>query len=141
MMARFWTIGFCVYFLCLIGCQRLPSRPEGMPDLVPCTVAVTFGGEKVDKVGIVLQPKNKAENNWSASGQTDAEGKAVLKTAAYYEGVAPGEYTISFQKYAPPEDMGPGTPLIPLQYSPGMSEETITVSSSQAEYVFELEAL
>jgi hypothetical protein len=132
---------FCVFVFCLAGCQRLPERPEGMPDLVPCTVVVTFGGEKLEGVGLILQPMNKEESNWPAGGQTDTEGKAVLKTAAYYQGVVPGEYTISFQKRSVPEDMGPGKPLIPLKYFPNNSKETITVSKSQTEYVFALDAL
>ena len=140
MMAGFLRVCFCISFLCLIGCQRLPERPEGMPELVPCTVVVTFGGEKMEGVGILLQPKNKDENNWSAGGQTDSEGKAVMKTAAYYQGVVPGEYIISFQK-SRPEGMGPGVPLIPVKYFPTKSKETITVSKSQTEYVFTLDAL
>ena len=137
---------FCVSLLCFIGCQRLPDRPEGMPELVPCTVVVTFGGEALEEVHIVLHPKNKEESNWSAGGQTDAEGKAVLKTAAYYEGVVPGEYKISFQKHAP-EEPGrggmplPAKPLIPVKYSPANSKETISVSKSQTEYIFSLDAL
>ena len=133
-------ICFCISFLCLVGCQRLPERPEGMPELVPCTVVVTFGNEKMEGVGILFQPKNKAESNWSAGGQTDVEGKAVMKTAAYYRGVVPGEYTISFQKIEP-EGMGPGKPFIPSKYFPGNSKETIVVSKSQKEYAFALEAL
>ena len=140
-MTRFLRICICVSFVWFISCQRLPDRPEGMPELVPCTVVVTFGGEVMEGVGILLQPKNKEESNWAAGGQTDAEGKALLKTAAYYEGVVPGEYVISFQKRSVPEDMGPGTPLIPVKYSPTNSKETISVSKSQTEYVFALDAL
>ena len=139
-------ICFCISFLCLVGCQRLPERPEGMPELVPCTILVTFGNEKMEGVSIIFQPKNKEENIWSAGGQTDAEGKAVMKTAAYYDGVVPGEYKISFQKHAP-EEQGrsgmplPAKPLIPTKYSPAHSKETISVSKEQTEYVFALDAL
>ena len=145
-MARFLRVCVCVSLLCFIGCQRLPERPEGMPELVPCTVVVTFGGEAIEEVQIVLHPKNKEASNWSAGGQTDAEGKAVLKTAAYYEGVALGEYTISFQKHAQTE-VGQGVmdvptrSLIPVKYSPAHSKETISVSKTQTEYVFALDAL
>jgi hypothetical protein len=128
-------------FMGSIGCQRLPKRPEGMPELVPCTVAVTFGGEKIEGVGIILHPKNKEESNWAAGGQTDAKGKAVMKTAAYHDGVVPGEYIISFQKREIPEDMGTGRALIPLKYFPTNSSETIAVSKAQKEYVFALEGL
>ena len=141
MMASFLRVCFCLSFISLIiGCQRLPDRPEGMPELVPCTVVVTFGNEKMEGVAVLLQPMNKEVSNWPGGGQTDAEGKAIIQTAAYYQGVAPGEYTISFQK-SRPEGMGPGVPLIPVKYFPTQSKETITVSKSQAEYVFTLDAL
>ena len=135
----------CALFLLTIGCQRLPDRPDGLPDLIPCTVVVSFGGDKMEGVSVVLQPKNAA-NNWTAGGQTDANGKAVIKTAAYYKGVVPGEYTISFKKFAPEElsldGMAlPAQTLIPLEYSTGKSKETITVSNEKSEYVFTLDAL
>jgi hypothetical protein len=145
-MRRFLSICFCLYLLCNIGCQRLPERPEGMPELVPCVVVVTFGGEKIEGVRVLFHPKHAEENTWSAGGQTDAEGRAVMTTAVYYRGVVPGEYTVSFQKSAPdemrPDGMPlPGRPLIPLKYSPNRSTETIVVSKSQTEYVFILDAL
>jgi hypothetical protein len=129
----------------LIACQRLPERPEGMPELVPCTVSITFGGEHLQDVGVLFQPKDN-NNDWSAGGKTDAEGKAKMKTAAYYDGVVPGEYIIIFQKYAEPEldryNMPmPAKPLIPIKYSKANSKETIVVTKEKAEYVFELEGL
>ena len=145
-MIRLSSICYGLIFLCVIGCQRLPERPDGMPELVPCTVIVTFGGEKVEEVGISLVPKNQAESNWPAGGQTDAEGKAILKTSGFYQGVVPGEYTILFKKFAPeemrPDGMAlPAKPLIPPMYSTGKSKETITVTKDQTEYTFTLEAL
>ena len=145
-MTRIFVVPFCTLFLLTIGCQRLPERPEGMPDTVPCTVVVSFGGDKIEGVGVVLQPKNTAENKWAAGGQTDANGKAVIKTAVYYKGVVPGEYTISFQKSAP-EKMSadgmalPAETLIPIEYSTGRSQETISVSKGKPEHVFTLDAL
>jgi len=146
MLTNFMRVCCCVAFLYAIGCQRLPERPEGMPELVPCTVVVTFGGEKIEGVRIILHPKNKEESDWAAGGQTDAEGKAILKTAAYFQGVVPGEYTISFQKHAPEEVersgmWHPSKPLVPVKYSPANSRETISVPKSQTEYVFTLDAL
>lgn len=141
MKAGFSYVFFaCVSIFCLFGCQRLPQRPEGMPELVECNIVVTFGGEKIEGVAVLCQPKNKEDNNWPAGGKTDAQGKAVMKTAAYYDGVVPGEYTISFQKIKP-EGMGPGRPLVPLKYSTNTSKKTIVVSKSQKEYVFILEGL
>ena len=145
-MTRFLTLCFCLPLLCVLGCQRLPERPEGMPELVPCIVVVTFGGEAMEGVQVLFHPKNLEENTWAAGGQTDTQGKALMITAAYYRGVVPGEYTVSFQKYAPeemrPDGMPfPAKPLIPLKYVPGNSREMVVVSSSQTEYVFTLDAL
>ena len=135
--------------LCTNGCQRLPDRPEGMPDLTPCTIEVTFGGERLADVGVLLKPKeveNNTPSGWSAGGKTNAEGKAIMMTAAHYTGVAPGEYVVSFEKYAPEEMRRdgmplPAKPLVPLKYSQRQSQENITVTKSQTVYTFELDAL
>jgi len=131
------------------GCTRLPERPEGMPELTPCTVEVTFGGERLPDVGVLLKPKdvvNNASANWPAGGKTNSLGKAVMMTAAHYKGVAPGEYVVSFEKYAPEETRSDGMPLpvkplVPLKYSSRQSKETVTVTKQQTAYTFDLEAL
>ena len=146
MTKHLWSLFVTVTILAHFGCNRLPERPAGMPDLVPCTVCVTFGGQKLEGVGVVFEPKDTAAKPWPGGGKTDAEGRAVLKTAAYYNGIVPGEYIVQFQKYAEPE-MGtdgmplPAKPLVPLRYGPGRSKETVVVTPEQAEYVFELESL
>jgi len=134
---------------CCGSCRRLPDRPEGMPELTPCTIEVTFGGERLADVGVLLAPKNTGNGTptvWPAGGKTDVNGKAVMKTAAHYTGVVPGEYVVSFEKYAP-EDMRrdgmplPAKPLVPLKYSQKQSKEIVTVVKTQAVYNFELDAL
>ena len=135
--------------LCFIGCTRLPDRPAGMPELTPCTIEVTFGGERLADVGVMLKPKdagNKESTGWPAGGKTNAEGKAVMMTATHYRGVVPGEYIVSFEKFAPEEMRRdgmplPAKPLVPLKYSQKQSKETVAVTKSQAVYAFELEAL
>ncbi|MCL2120295.1 MAG: hypothetical protein FWH27_17905, partial [Planctomycetaceae bacterium] len=135
-----------VTFFVLAGCQRLPERPDGMPELTRCTVHVTFGGERLQGVSVLLQPAAPQTLNWPAGGQTDTEGKAVMKTAAYYNGVVPGEYFVIFQKHAEPELRGdgmplPAKPLIPIRYSKADTTERIVVTKEQTDYVFELEGL
>lgn len=126
----------------IVGCRRTVPRPEGMPELVPCTVTVTFGGEAMKNVGVLLR-SNDPENPWGAGGRTDAEGKVVLKTAGAFEGVVPGEYVISFSKRVTRSDspMGGEESLIPMKYAPGQSKETITVDKNQSEYSLALEGL
>jgi len=131
------------------ACTRLPDRPEGMPDLTPCTIEVTFGGERLPDVGVLLKPKDAANDSpsaWPAGGKTDSQGKAIMKTAAHYTGVVPGEYVVSFEKYAPEEMRRDGMPLpaqtlVPLKYSSRQSKETVTVTKSQTVYTFDLETL
>ena len=131
------------------GCQRLPDRPEGMPELTPCTIEVTFAGERLADVGVLLKPKdvvNDTSSAWPAGGKTNTEGKAVMVTAAHYTGVAPGEYVVSFEKYAPEEMRRdgmplPAKPLVPLKYSQKQSQETVAVTKSQAVYAFDLDGL
>jgi hypothetical protein len=137
-------VSFVISIAFVMGCRRL-ERPEGMPDLTPCTISVTFGGEIMEDVGIILTPIDKT-NNWSAAGKTDKEGKTVLKTRLYFNGVAPGNYTISFQKYAEPELSADGMALpakllIPKKYTSGNSKEIIEVTTDKSEYNFTLEGL
>jgi hypothetical protein len=130
-------------FIC--GCRK-PERPEGMPDLTPCIVSVTFGGEKLEGVGVQLHSQDPATKEWVSGGRTDVNGKAFLKTGTYFDGAVPGNYIISFQKFAEQEFSPDGMalqskPLIPKKYMPGQSKETITITKEQKEYVFELEGL
>lgn len=136
------TIGFTVG---VIGCNRLPERPIDMPDLTPCTIEVTFGEEQLEGVGVQLLPIEQ-ENGWNAGGKTDSSGKAIMKTAAHYNGVAPGTYWVIFRLYEEPE-LGidgmslPAKPLIPIEYSQKGAIEPITVTKAQSSYSFELTGL
>jgi len=135
-----------VVFWAFFGCQRLPERPEGMPELTHCTIHLTFGGERLQGVGVLLQPAFPQVSHWPSGGQTDAEGRAVMKTAAHYKGVVPGEYFVILQKYAEPELRADGMPLpakslIPIRYSKADTTERIIITEGQTEYVLELEGL
>ena len=132
--------------VCLSGCgQRLPDRPSGLPDTIPYILTVTFGGEKIEDVSVLFTPKDKSQP-WYAGGKTDSEGKVRLKTGGHYDGVIPGEYTVSFQKTGQVELDKNDMPirshsLIPLKYTAGQSKEMITVTAEQSVYVLELDGL
>lgn len=139
-------------FLCFIalcsgfsGCTRLPPRPEGMPELCSCSVEVTFGGEKVEGVAVVLTSEDSS-NKWNGGGTTDAEGIADMKTGMYYLGIVPGKYKISFAKTVEQEGVRknglPKPPLsvIPLKYGPGKSELSVEITKEEKLYKFPLEA-
>lgn len=130
-----------ITLLACSGCTRSPRRPADMPKPIPCVVYVSFGGEVLQGVSVYLTPVDKQVNQWGAGGLTDAEGKAVLKTNAVFEGVVPGNYIISFRKLAEPVGMNTPPSLIPDKYTLGKSKETIAVSENQKEYHFDLEGL
>jgi len=145
-MKHYLTILPVLFVLVAFGCgKRLPPRPDGMPATVPCVVEVRFGGQAIEDVAILFQPKDTT-SQWSAGGSTDAKGKAVMKTGGYYSGVVPGEYAVSFRKVDHVELDRHGMPMrshsaIPIQYTDGHSKETITVTADQSVYVFELEGV
>lgn len=127
----------------LCGCKRLPPRPEGMPELYPCTMHVTFGGEIVEGVRVGLISDDPALKKWRAGGVTDAEGNVVIKTAAYYDGAAAGTFKLSFSKSEDRlgdtlEEMQPLS-LIPLKYLPVNTQLTVEIKPEKNEFVYELD--
>ncbi len=99
----------------------------------------------MEGVRILLRPKDMA-GKWMSGGTTDVTGKAVMKTGGYFEGVVPGEYTVSFQKTGRIELGKNDMPvrshsMIPEKYNAGKSRETIVVSESRSEYSFALDGL
>lgn len=125
------------------GCKRLPPRPEGMPELYPCTMHVTFGGEIVEGVRVGLISDDPALKKWRAGGVTDAEGNVVIKTAAYYDGAAAGTFKLSFSKSEDRlgdtlEEMQPLS-LIPLKYLPVNTKLTVEIKPEKNEFVYELD--
>ena len=138
-----------VFLLLLtIGCARLPEMPKEMPKLTPCIVMVTLDGKPVEGVGVYFQPPvalNSDTVSWPSAGKTDAEGMTVMKTAAHYDGVVPGEYIVSLRKHAPEEFTAdgmalPAKSLLPDRYAPGKSKEHVSVTTEKKEYVFELKS-
>ncbi|GHT30447.1 hypothetical protein FACS1894214_0330 [Planctomycetales bacterium] len=125
----------------MTGCHRGPKRPADLPALTPCVISVTFGGEIMDGVGVLLTPEDKQVNKWSAGGKTNAEGKATMITSSVFEGVVPGHYIVSFKKSGKPIDMNEPPSLLPKKYALGQSKETISVTKEKSEYVFELDGL
>lgn len=97
---------------CFVGCGE--GKPAHIPDLVPYSVKITHNGSPVDGAKVILSP---ASGTFSAAGDTDANGVAVLKTEGQYEGVVPGEYMVSVTKYEIIKtDFGP-VPSDPKEYA------------------------
>ena len=126
-----------------VGCRQ-PERPEGLPELYPCEIVVTFGGEPMEGVLATLTPETPELKKWRAGGTTDVEGRIKVKTAFCWEGIAAGTYRLGFTKEEErvgetAEEMTP-TSLIPLKYAPQNSELTIEAKPEKNKFTFELDA-
>ncbi|MDR1483878.1 MAG: hypothetical protein LBT09_03545 [Planctomycetaceae bacterium] len=144
-MKKILVIAICVLIVFVefqvMSCSRRPKRPADLPALTPCVVSVTFGGEVMQGVGILMTPEDKNINKWSAGGITNEEGKATMITSAIFKGVVPGKYIISFKKTGESVNMNAPPSIIPQKYITGKSQETINVTTEQSEYTFTLEGL
>jgi hypothetical protein len=139
----------CSFFVALFiffvaeGCRRLPPPPEGLPQLYPCKITVTFGGEIVEDVTVSLISSDPTFK-WKSGGKTDKNGVAELRTSFAYPGVPEGTFTVAFAK----TKNGPGgdtieemTPIsiIPLKYSASQSKQTVEIKRGKNEFSFTLD--
>ena len=138
-------VALAIVAACAFGCNRLPDRPEDLPELYPLEIVATFGGKPVEGVTVSMTSLDPALKKWRSGGQTDAEGRVVIRTGMYFDGAPEGEFKLSFQKQQERvgdtlEDMQPLS-LIPLKYSPARSELTVEVKPNRkkTELVFELD--
>lgn len=135
----------CIVCVVLSGCKRLPPPPEGLPELHPCKIAVTFGGEAIEGVAVTLIPEDPAVK-WRSGGRTDRDGVVELKTSFAYAGVPVGKYRVGFDKteHNPAKqaktvkDMT-GFSVFPIKYRPDATQETIEVVPGKNEFVFTLD--
>ena len=128
--------------LLVSACQRLPDRPADLPELHPCTVSVTFGGEAIEGVTVSLVSDIQGYK-WKAGGKTDEKGIVKLKTAFAYPGVPVGTFKVSFSKMEERvgntlEEMSPRS-FIPLKYGAGKSEEVVEVKPGKNNFTFTLD--
>ena len=128
--------------LLVSGCQRLPDRPADLPELHPCTITVTFGGEAIEDVTVSLISDVQGYK-WKAGGTTDKKGVVKLKTAFAYPGVPVGTYKVSFSKMEERvgntlAEMSPRS-FIPLKYGAGKSEEIVEINSGKNNFTFALD--
>lgn len=126
----------------VVGCSRL-ERPNGLPELYPCSVTATFGGQIIENVSVQLKSVTP-ENKWQAGGKTDSQGVAILSTAVGFEGVPEGKYIVSFTKTETRggftvAEMMPKS-LIPLKYSPSKSKEVVEIKPEENVFAFSLDA-
>jgi uncharacterized lipoprotein NlpE involved in copper resistance len=83
--------------LILLGCN---NKPDNVPEIFPCTVAVTNGTTPISDVFIVFAPETGG-TEWSMSGTTNTSGRAIIRTSRLGwqgNGVPAGTYRISLSK-------------------------------------------
>ena len=83
--------------LCLLsGCQE-KKRPDGLPELFPCVITITQGGQPLNGARVFLVSES-GNSEWTVSGNTDASGKAKISTHANYAGAPAGTFKVLVSK-------------------------------------------
>jgi len=90
----FLTITVCLLVLPLLtGCA-----PKGLSGLAPAAGIVTLNGDPVEGATISFAPASDSPDVRSASAMTDKNGKFVVTTLNYGDGMYPGEYHVFVTK-------------------------------------------
>lgn len=134
-------LAFVIIFVS--ACRRSVPKPDGLPPLYPCEIEVTFSGEAIPGVGVLLRATDPKMKRWGAGGVTDKDGKVRPKTANAFSGVAQGEYIVSFSKRVSVEGapMGDETSLIPVQYERKNSQIIIAIDPNHSYFRLQLEGV
>ena len=85
------TIATCV------SCAKV-QKPDGMPDLYPCTITLTQGGEPLEGAAIICQSDDPKLIRWAITGLTDANGIAKISTMGKFQGAPVGTYAVVVTK-------------------------------------------
>ena len=98
-----YVLALNVVILMAVGCGE--KLPAGMPKPVPCEILVTQEGKPLENALVALQPSDNG--TWSAVGNTDATGKAIVFTMDRYKGAVPGKYKVLVSKTEMDQSKGP----------------------------------
>lgn len=126
------------------------SLPEGMPSLQEVRVTVLQNGSPVSDAVVMFEPV--ADGQRHASGTTDADGVAVMRTDNEFDGVPAGEYAVKISKNETYEtgktevnDAGESVAvldtknLLPEKYASfATSGLKVTISNEPEEFEFDL---
>jgi hypothetical protein len=82
----------------LTGCNSGRKKPEGLPKLYRCVINLTQEDSAVNDALVTLRAGDAASGAWTYSGRSDKNGKAVIFTDGYFEGVPAGEYKVLVSK-------------------------------------------
>ena len=121
-MKTFLTIIVCLLVLPLTGCAR-----GGLAGLVPAAGIVTLNGVPVEEATISFAPASDSSDVRSASATTGKDGKFVVTTLNYGDGMYPGEYQVFVTKTTTTGKSGFGGGF-------GLDEKKRTIDDSQIVY-------
>jgi hypothetical protein len=133
----------------------ITSWLDAPPRMHQVTGVVTINGKPTEKVAVYFWPTDMKARNYSmyrnAVGITDAQGRFMLKSGAGSEGIAAGDYKVTFSR--PTVRGKPVTAetkksartgaveSIPVQYcEPDQTPVTATVSDKQRDFTFDVPA-
>ncbi len=83
---------FALRLLAVVSLAAIAGCGSGRPNTVSVEGTVTLGGKPVDGAAVMLIPDGQGK---PASGQTDHEGKFLLKTFEAGDGAMPGKYKVT----------------------------------------------
>jgi len=98
----------CIILLNLWGCGG-PTKPDGLPVLYSCKVAITQEGKPLDDAIVQLHGVNNSVP-WTVNGVTDRSGVAVIKTQTLFAGAPEGEYAVTVTKKNQDKSQLPASP-------------------------------
>ncbi|MDR2705833.1 MAG: type II secretion system GspH family protein [Planctomycetaceae bacterium] len=98
------------------GCHG-QKRPDGMPELYPCSLNFSMENIPLEGASITLHPIVDSSSTYTAGGTTDKNGKVIVMTSGKYEGAPIGKYHVTVIK----------TKLV---FEPGYEPENIKITPS-----------
>lgn len=81
--------------LFILGC----GGPKNLSGLVPGEGVITLNGEKLEGATITFSPEKSDGTSRSAGASSENDGKFKITTLNPEDGIYPGEYTVTVQKF------------------------------------------
>jgi hypothetical protein len=141
------SIGIIVLYFAITSWLDAPPR------MYQVTGTVTVNGKPADLVAVYFWPADMtSRRNFmfrNATGTTDGQGKFALKSGAGSEGIAAGDYKVTFSRpmvrgkavsaTARKSSTTGATESIPVQYcEPDQTPVTATVSDKHRDFTFDV---
>ncbi|MDD3589010.1 MAG: hypothetical protein PHO46_01875 [Thermoguttaceae bacterium] len=98
-MKSYWfaVVLTVVMLTCCVSCKE-ERKPDGMPDLYPCTVKLTQEGQPLEGAFILCQSDDAQLIRWAVTGQTGADGVAKIFTMGKFAGAPAGTFAVVVTK-------------------------------------------